>query len=181
MNKPYTWILIFIGIIGAFPLWAASFPVLPELQTYHVLGVFGSSYTTVAAGVSIHLFKKEDGKNENLHILGIYVPQEVADIRSKVGGWFLESQGTGFELGIYDQWTEAVRKKGANIALRHIRWEATSSGDRIGQTTTNILHIGFTAGTAVVGALMGVDLATIHTPTGNLVDPQLVIGIKTML
>ncbi len=151
--------------------------MLPEIQVYHTLGNRGSSYSTVAGGLAIQLSTQQVGPDRWLHILGTYSPEQIGTARGKIAGWNFHSHGQGLEIGIYDQKRMLNYFKGANIALRHIDWNEAHLGNKIGKVSADILHLGWTTGSKIL-ILVGLDFATIHTPTGSLMELEIAFGSK---
>jgi len=167
---------------GAEALKAASFPVLPELQLYHSLGTEGSSYSTIAAGTSIHLNANPSGPERFLQLLLLHVPQKVADIKGNLGKLTMETDGKGIELAVHDQWASPAGK-GATLSLRHISWDQSSDGNEIFKdVSTDVLHMGWnwaSGGASVIVWMFGFDLASIHYPWEHRAEVRFALGSRT--
>lgn len=149
--------------------------LLPEVQVYHSLGSRDSNYSTIAGGLAIQLSIKQIGPNRWLHLLGLYSPEQIGPARGKAAGWTFYSHGQGAEIGIYDQTRLIGAFKGAAIALRHLEWANTHLGNKIGKISSDVIHLGWTAGSTFM-VLLGVDFATLHTPEGSLMELQIALG-----
>lgn len=166
-------VLFLIGSMG----YAADSKVLPELQVYHSFGAQGSSYSTVAGGLAIQLSVEQRGSVRWLQLLGLYSPEQTFNRQSKAGEWLLESDGQGFEIGLYDQKQVFDYFQGANTALRHLEWEKARSGDVVGKVSADVLHLGWALGTTLM-FLWGIDFASIQTPKDHLFEIQLTLGSR---
>ncbi|MGK5092663.1 hypothetical protein WDW89_11700 [Deltaproteobacteria bacterium TL4] len=173
-----TQIFIFIFSVLILPHVAVAFPVMPELQAYHTLGIQGSSYSTGAVGLSIDLNKQPDGGNRTLNLLVLNIPTMMAELRTKVGGWYLDQEGRGAEIGLQDYWKN--KDKGATLAYRYLEWPRVRKGASIqGDAVSHILHLGWSAGKMAFITTFGLDFASTHLPDTFFIEPQLAIGLKS--
>ena len=180
MLRFYHLIVFFLIFFIASSTTYAAFPIVPEFQIYHTLGTRGSSFTTAAAGLGIYLSKDDRGADRYLQLLALYAPEEVADAQMKVGGWFTDKAGQGFEIGIQDEWKESSELRGANISLRYLAWEEAHLGSqKSGKISANTIHLGWSAGTAVLSFFIGLDFASLHTPQDYFLETQMLLGTRT--
>ncbi|MBF0238273.1 MAG: hypothetical protein HQM12_11255 [SAR324 cluster bacterium] len=172
--------LLIIGVGGVVSGTYAAFPVMPEIQAYHSWGTRNSNYSSIAAGISLFLSTNYASADRTLHILKITVPADVADVNMRVGGWFMDSEGNGVELGIHDQWHKSGETRGASLSLRHIRWDKTHIGaSPLGKTTANMIHLGWSSGKTVMSFLFGIDFVSINTPNDSFAEAQFMAGART--
>ena len=61
MSFPKHLLLFLVFFSGSCPILLASFPILPEVQVYHTVGSRGSTYSTGALGLSLHLYDEPQG------------------------------------------------------------------------------------------------------------------------
>ncbi|MBF0279063.1 MAG: hypothetical protein HQM13_14780 [SAR324 cluster bacterium] len=165
--------LLFFSVSASCPIYAVS--LLPEIQAYHSLGNRDSNYSTLAGGLAIQLSIRQLGPDRWLHLLGLFSPEQVGSARGKAGGWIFHSDGKGIEIGIYDQKRLIGAFKGAAVSIRHLEWDETHLGNKIGKISSDVIHLGWTAGSTLM-FLMGVDLATLSTPEGTLTELQFALG-----
>ena len=163
-------------------IFGATFPVLPEFQVYHTVGSRGSTYTTGALGVSLHLSDDPTGPRRYLHVLALSIPEKTIAWKSKVGSLFLSEKAYGFEFGVHDQW-QIPTGKGATLSLRKIQWPKVHDGDNeAGEASSDILHMGWNwiTGTAIVTVwLLGLDIANLNLPHDRKLEIQLALGLRT--
>jgi len=164
---------IIFSVFAISSIYAAS--LLPEIQAYHSLGSRGSNYSTIAGGLAIRLSIQQLGPDRWLHFLGLYSPQQIGSARGKAAGWTFHSHGQGIEIGIYDQKRLVGAFKGATVALRHLEWAETHLGNKTGKISSDVIHLGWTAGSTFM-FLLGLDFATLHTPRGTLMELQIALG-----
>jgi len=182
MSFPKQIFLLFFFISGSTQIFGASFPVLPEIQVYHTVGSRGSNYSTGALGLSLHLYDEPTGPGRYLHLLALSIPAKTAAWKSRVGDLFLSENGTGFEIGVHDQWV-SPSGKGATLSLRKIQWPEVRQGDTYtGEATSDILHMGWSwiSGTPIITVwLMGLDIATLNLPHDRKLEIQFALGMRT--
>ena len=182
MSFPKQIFLLFFFISGSTQIFGASFPVLPEVQVYHTVGSRGSNYSTGALGLSLHLYDEPTGPGRYLHLLALSIPVKTAAWKSRVGDLFLSENGTGFEIGVHDQWV-SPSGKGATLSLRKIQWTKVRQGDTdTGEATSDILHMGWSwiSGTPIITVwLMGLDIATLNLPHDRKLEMQFALGMRT--
>lgn len=175
---------VLLGLVGNTSwIWAQA-SVQPELYTYHSFGNRGSSYTTVAGGLSFYLMDREaGGPRRHLQILGLMVPQESLGLQAQLGDRVLQSSGQGLELVLHDQWADLVGK-GAQISLRSVRWaDVQSSGDQpSGSGSVNLFHMGWNGPVASFPDwwvwFLGLDLAQLHLPGVSYGEAQVAGGFR---
>ena len=148
--------LILLGIIISisYSIYGASFPILPELQVYHTVGSRGSTYSTGALGLSLHLYDEPQGPGRYFHLLALTIPAKTIGWKSRVGDLFLSESGSGFEIGVHDQWV-TPSGKGATLSLRKIQWPKVLQGEReLEAASSDILHMGWNwvSGTPIITA-----------------------------
>ncbi len=156
-------------------LWAQSAPVLPEFQLYHSVGSRGSSYTTLAGGLAIHLFEESGGPSRYLHVLALQVPG------ARLSSFHPETDGQGVELGVHDQWTVPAGKA-ATLSVRHLEWKEAAPESGVGKASLDALHMGWSWETGVapwVVWLFGLDLVTLHLPHDRPTELQLALGFRS--
>ena len=175
------WLLFLIP--WSCPIFGASFPILPEVQVYHTVGSRGSTYSTVALGLSLHLYDEPAGPGRYLHFLALSIPEKTVASKSRIGDLFLSENGTGFEIGVHDQWvTPSV--KGATLSLRKIQWSKVRQADSdLGEATSDIFHMGWSwiTGTPIITVwMMGLDIATLNLPHDRKLEMQLALGMRTV-
>ena len=127
-------------VLGNSTIFGATFPVLPEFQVYHTVGSRGSTYTTGALGVSLHLFDDPAGPGRYLHILALSIPEKTIAWKSKVGSLYLSQRASGFEIGVLDQW-QTPAGKGATLSLRKIQWPKVHEGDNEAKEASSDLSL----------------------------------------
>jgi len=163
-------------------IFGATFPVLPEFQVYHTVGSRGSTYTTGALGVSLHLFDDPAGPGRYLHVLALSIPEKTIAWKNKVGSLYLSEKAYGFEIGIHDQW-QMPAGKGATLSLRKIQWTKLHEGDnKPEEASSDILHMGWNwiTGTPIITVwLLGVDIANLNLPHDRKLEIQLSLGLRT--
>ena len=160
----------------------ATFPVLPEFQVYHTVGSRGSTYTTGALGVSLHLFDDPAGPGRYLQVLALSIPEKTIAWKSKVGSLYLSERASGFEIGVHDQW-DIPAGKGATLSLRKIQWPKVQEGDnKPEEASSDILHMGWNwiTGTPIITVwLLGLDIANLNLPHDRKMEIQLALGLRT--
>jgi len=175
-------LLLFL-ISVSYPILGASFPILPEIQVYHTVGSRGSTYSTGALGLSLHLYDEPAGPGRYLHILVLSIPEKTVAWKSRVGDLFLSKNGSGFEIGIHDQWV-TPSGKGATLSLRKIQWPKVRQADSdLGKATSDIFHMGWSWSTEtpiITVWLMGLDIATMYLPHDRKLEMQLALGMRTI-
>ena len=175
-------LLILVSFFGSCSIFAASFPILPELQVYHTVGSRGSTYSTGALGLSLHLYDEAQGPGRYLHLLALSIPAKTIGWKSRVGDLFLSEKGSGFEIGVHDQWVNPSGK-GATLSLRKIIWPEVFQGDtELGEASSDILHMGWSwvSGTPIITVwLMGLDIATLNLPYDRKREIQFALGMRT--
>ena len=169
-------------VLGNSTIFGATFPVLPEFQVYHTVGSRGSTYTTGALGVSLHLSDDPTGPRRYLHVLALSIPEKTIAWKSKVGSLYLSEKASGFEIGVHDQWqTPAV--KGSTLSLRKIQWPKVHEGDNEPEeASSDILHMGWNwiTGTPIITVwLLGMDIANLNLPHDHKLEIQLALGLRT--
>ena len=169
-------------VLGNSTIIGATFPVLPEFQVYHTVGSRGSTYTTGALGVSLHLFDDPAGLGRYLHILALSIPEKTIAWKSKVGSLYLSQRASGFEIGVHDQWLTPAGK-GASLSLRKIQWPKVQEGDNEAEeASSDILHMGWNwiTGTPIITVwLLGLDIANLNLPHDRKLEIQLTLGLRT--
>ena len=174
--------LFFLFISGSCPIFAASFPLLPEAQVYHTVGSRGSTYSTGALGLSLHLYDEPNGPGRYFHLLVLSIPGKTIGWKSRVGDLFLSENGSGFEIGVHDQWV-TPSGKGATLSLRKILWPKVRQGDtELGEASSDVLHMGWSwiSGSPIITVwLMGLDIATLNLPHDRKLEMQFALGIRT--
>ena len=180
LPKLFFWLLFLIS--GSCPILGASFPILPEIQLYHTVGSRGSTYSTGALGLSLHLYDEPAGPGRYLHFLALSVPEKTFYWESRLGDLFLSKNGTGFEIGVHDQWV-TPSWKGATLSLRKIQWPMVRKAESdLGEATSDIFHMGWSwiTGTPIITVwLMGLDIATLNLPHDRKLEIQLALGMRT--
>jgi hypothetical protein len=175
-------LLFLILFSGSYPIFAASFPILPEVQVYHTVGSRGSTYSTGALGLSLHLYDEPAGPERYFHLLALSIPAKTIGWKSRVGDLFLSENGTGFEIGVHDQWVTPAGK-GATLSLRKIQWPEVRQGEtELGEASSDILHMGWSwvSGTPIITVwLMGLDIATLNLPNDRIMEMQFALGMRT--
>ena len=171
-----------IFFVGSCPIFATSFPILPEIQVYHTVGSRGSTYSTGALGLSLHLYDEPEGPGRYFHLIALSIPVKTIGWKSRVGDLFLSEKGSGIEIGIHDQW-ESPSGKGATVSLRKIIWPLVIQGEtELGEASSDILHMGWSwiSGTPIITVwLMGLDIATLNLPYDRKLEMQFALGIRT--
>ena len=175
------WVLLFF-VVRLQEINAAGFPVLPEFQIYHTVGNRGSSYSTGALGLALHLYDEPGGPGRYLHLLALQIPKETIGWKSRVAKLHLEQDGVGFELAVHDQWSNPAGK-GATLSLRQIQWAEVKEGDiSLGEASSDTLHMGWSwvSGTPIITVwLLGLDFSTLHLPNERPMEAQLALGLRT--
>ena len=163
-------------------IFGATFPVIPEFQVYHTVGSRGSTYTTGALGISLHLFDEPSGPARYLHVLALRIPEKTIAWKSKVGSMYLTEKSSGFEIGVHDQW-QSPAGKGATLSLRKIQWPKVHEGDNgPEEASSDILHMGWNwiTGTPVITVwLLGLDIANLNLPYDRKLEIQIALGMRT--
>ena len=163
-------------------IFGATFPILPEIQVYHTVGSRGSTYTTGAFGISLHLFDDTAGIGRHLHVLALSIPEKTVAWKSKVGSMYLSENASGFEIGVHDQW-QAPAGKGASLSLRKIQWPKVHEGDNEPlEASSDILHMGWNwiTGTPIITVwLLGLDIANLNLPHDRKLEIQIALGMRT--
>ena len=181
LTKHFFLLLFLISV--SYPILGASFPILPEIQVYHTVGSRGSTYSTGALGLSLHLYDEPTGPGRYLHFLALSIPEKTVAWKSRVGDLFLSKNGTGFEIGVHDQWV-TPSGKGATLSLRKIQWPKVRQADSdLGKATSDIFHMGWSwiTGTPIITVwLMGLDIATMYLPHDRKLEMQLALGMRTV-
>ena len=179
--KQILFILLYT-VLGNSTIFGATFPVLPEFQVYHTVGSRGSTYTTGALGVSLHLFDDHDGPGRYLHVLALSIPEKTIAWKSKVGALYLSERASGFEIGVHDQWQTSAGK-GATLSLRKIQWPKVHEGDNEAEeASSDILHMGWNwiTGTPIITVwLLGLDIANLNLPHDRKLEIQFTLGLRT--
>ena len=169
-------------VFGNSTIIGATFPVLPEFQVYHTVGSRGSTYTTGALGVSLHLFEDPAGPGRYLHILALSIPEKTIAWKSKVGSLYLSQRASGFEIGVLDQW-QTPAGKGATLSLRKIQLPKVHEGNNEPEeASSDILHMGWNwiTGTPIITVwLLGLDIANLDLPHDRKLEIQLAVGLRT--
>jgi len=169
-------------VLGNSTIFGATFPVLPEFQVYHTVGSRGSTYTTGAIGVSLHLFDYPSEYGRFLHVLALSIPEKTVAWKSKFGSMYLSENASGFEIGVHDQW-QTPAGKGATLSLRKIQWpKVYEGGDDSEEASSDILHMGWNwiTGTPVVTVwLFGLDIANLNLPHDRKLEIQIALGMRT--
>ena len=169
-------------VLGNSTIFGATLPILPEFQFYHNVGSSGSTYTTGALGVSLHLFDDPAGAGRYLHVLALIIPEKTIAWKSKVGSLYLIEKASGFEIGVHDQW-QMPAGKGATLSLRKIQWPKVHEGDKEPEeASSDILHMGWNwiTGTPIITVwLLGVDIANLNLPNDRKLEIQLALGLRT--
>ena len=169
-------------VLGNSTILGATFPVLPEFQVYHTVGTRGSTYTTGAIGVSLHLFDNPGDNGRYLHVLALSIPEKTVAWKSKVGSMYLSENASGFEIGVHDQWQNPAGK-GATLSLRKIQWPKVHEGeDDSEEASSDILHMGWNwiTGTPVITVwLLGLDIANLNLPHDRKLEIQIALGMRT--
>ena len=169
-------------VLGNSTIIGATFPVLPEFQVYHTVGSRGSTYTTGALGVSLHLFDDSAGTGRYLHVLALSILDKKVAWKSKVGSMYLSENASGFEIGVHDQW-QTRAGKGATLSLRKIQWPKLHQGDKDPEeASSDILHMGWnwiTGKPIITVWLMGLDIANLNLPHDRKLEIQLALGLRT--
>ncbi|MEC9011360.1 MAG: hypothetical protein VYA87_02850, partial [SAR324 cluster bacterium] len=101
---------------------------------------------------------------------------------SRVGDLYLSESGSGFEIGVHDQWVTPAGK-GANLSLRKIQWHEVRQGDtELGEASSDALHMGWSwvSGAPIITVwLMGLDIATLDLPRDRKLEMQFALGMRT--
>lgn len=173
---------VLFTVLGNSTIFGATFPVLPEFQVYHTVGSRGSTYTTGALGISLHLFDDPSGPGRYLHVLALSIPEKTIAWKSKVGSLYLSEKASGFEIGVHDQW-QMPAGKGATLSLRKIQWPKVHEGDNEAEeASSDILHMGWNwiTGTPIITVwLLGLDIANLNLPHDRKLEIQLALGLRT--
>ena len=171
------------SVLGNSIIFGATFPVLPEFQVYHTVGSRGSTYTTGALGVSLHLFDDPAGPGRYLHFLALRIPERTIAWKSKVGSLYLIEKASGFEIGVHDKW-QMPAGKGATLSLRKIQWPKVHEGDdESEEASSDILHMGWNwiTGTPIITVwILGLDIANLNLPHDRKLEIQLSLGLRTV-
>ena len=182
MSFPKHLLFILFLITANSPVFGASFPILPEAQVYHTVGSRGSTYSTGALGLSLHLYDEPAGPGRYIHLLALSIPAKTIGWKSRVGDLFLSENGSGFEIGVHDQWVNPSGK-GATLPLRKIQWPKVRQGDtELGEATSDIVHMGWSwiTGTPIITVwLLGLDIATLNLPHDRKLEMQFALGMRT--
>ena len=169
-------------VLGNSTIFGATFPVLPEFQVYHTVGSRGSTYTTGALGISLHLFDDPAGSGRYLHVLALSIPEKTIAWKSKVGSLYLSEKASGFEIGVHDQW-QTPAGKGATFSLRKIQWSKVHEGDNEAEeASSDILHMGWNwiTGTPIITVwLLGLDIVNLNLLHDRKLEIQLALGLRT--
>ncbi len=183
MSFPKHLLLFLVFFSGSCPILLASFPILPELQVYHTVGSRGSTYSTGALGLSLHLYDEPQGPGRYFHLLALTIPAKTIGWKSRVGDLFLSESGSGFEIGVHDQWV-TPSGKGATLSLRKIQWPKVLQGEReLEAASSDILHMGWNwvTGTPIITVwLIGLDIATLDLPHDRKLEIQFSLGMRTV-
>ena len=177
-------ILFFVlyTVLGNSSIFGATFPILPEFQVYHTVGSRGSTYTTGALGVSLHLYDDPGGPGRYLHVLALNIPKKTIAWKNKVGALYLIEKASGFEIGVHDQW-QMPSGKGATLSLRKLQWPKLHDGDNeLQEASSDILHMGWnwiTGRPIVTVWLLGVDIANLNLLHDRKLEIQLSLGLRT--
>ena len=170
------------AVLGKSTIFGATFPVLPEFQVYHTVGTRGSTYTTGALGVSLHLFDDPNGPGRFLHVLVLNIPEKTVAWKSKIGSMYLSENASGFEIGVHDQW-QTPAGKGATLSLRKIKWPKVFEGDKEPEeASSDILHMGWNwiTGTPIITVwFLGLDFANMNLPYDRKLEMQIALGMRT--
>ena len=179
-SKQLFFLLIIISMSNR--IFGASFPILPEVQVYHTVGSRGSNYSTGGVGLSLHLYEDSNGSNRYLHLLALGVPVKTIGWRSRVGDVFLSENGSGFELGVHDQWGD-LSEKGATLSIRKIKWPKVKKGDFfLGEASSDIFHMGWSwiSGVPIITVwLMSLDVASLNLPHDRKLEVEVGLGMRT--
>ena len=171
-------------VLGKSTILGATFPILPEFQVYHTVGSRGSTYTTGALGISLHLFDEPSGPGRYLHVLALRVPEKTIAWKSKVGPMYISEKSSGFEIGVHDQW-ESPAGKGATLSLRKIEWPKIHDGNNeFEESSSDILHMGWnwiTGKPIVTVWLLGLDIANLNLPSERKLEIQISLGLRTSI
>ena len=174
--------LLFCLILGSYQILFASFPILPELQVYHTVGSRGSTYSTGAVGLSLHLYDEPEGPGRYLHLLALNVPAKVFGWSARLGDLYLIENGSGVEIGLHDQWG-TPSGKGARLSLRRIRWpQLRSSNLDFVEASSDTLHMGWNwiSGKPVITVwLLGLDITSLNLPVERRFEIQFALGMRT--
>ncbi len=183
MSLPKHLFLFIVFFFGSCPILLASFPILPEVQVYHTVGSRGSTYSTGALGLSLHLYDESQGPGRYFHLLALTVPAKTIGWKSRVGDLFLSESGSGFEIGLHDQWV-TPSGKGATLSLRKIHWPKVRRGEtEFEEASSDILHMGWSwvSGTPIITVwLIGLDIATLDLPHDRKQEIQFALGMRTV-
>ena len=175
-------LFVLYTVLGNSTIFGATFPIFPELKVYHTVGSRGSTYTTGALGVSLHLFDDPAGPGRYLHVLALSIPEKTIAWKSKVGSMYLSEKASGFEIGVHDQW-QTPAGKGATLSLRKIQWPKVHEGDNeLEQASSDILHMGWNwiTGTPIVTVwLLGLDIANLNLHYDRKLEVQITLGLRT--
>ena len=174
--------LLFCIIFGSYQILFASFPILPEIQVYHTVGSRGSTYSTAALGLSLHLYDEPEGPGRYLHLLALNVPAKVVGWNTRLGNLYLNENGSGVEIGLHDQWV-APSGKGARLSLRRIKWpKVRRTNLDLVEVTSDTLHMGWNwiSGKPIITLwLLGLDIASLNLPTERKFEIQFALGMRT--
>jgi len=180
---PKQFIYIILFFLTSSKVFGASFPILPEIQVYHTVGSRGSNYSTGGIGLSLHLYDEQGGLSRYLHLLALSIPKKTMGWKSRVGDSILIEKGSGYELGVHDQWVNQSGK-GATLSIRKIKWPNLSQGSlQEGEGTSDILHMGWSwiSGTPIITVwLMALDIASLNLPYGRKIEMEFGLGIRTL-
>ena len=183
MSFPKHLLLFLVFFSVSCPILLASFPILPEVQVYHTVGSRGSTYSTGALGLSLHLYDEPQGPGRYFHLLALTIPAKTIGWKSRVGDLFLSESGSGFEIGVHDQWV-TPSGKGATLSLRKIQWPKVLQGEReLEAASSDILHMGWNwvTGTPIITVwLIGLDIATLDLPHDRKLEIQFSLGMRTV-
>jgi len=182
MLLPKKFILLILFILTSNIVRGASFPILPEIQVYHTVGSRGSNYSTGGIGLSLHLYDEQDGSSRYIHLLALSIPKKTFGWKSKVGDSILSEKGSGYELGVHDQWV-SPSSKGATLSIRKITWPKLSLGNsQEGEGSSDILHMGWSwiSGSPIITVwLMSLDIASLNMPFDRKIELEFGLGIRT--
>ena len=170
------------AVLSNSTIFGATFPVLPEFQVYHTVGSRGSTYTTGALGISLHLFDDPNGPGRYLHVLALSIPEKTVAWKSKFGSMYLAEKASGLEIGIHDQW-QTPAGKGATLSLRKIKWPKVHEGENEPkEASSDTLHMGWNwiTGTPIVTVwLLGLDFTNLNLPHDSKLEIQVALGLRT--
>ena len=115
--------------------------------------------------------------------MALTIPAKTIGWKSRVGDLFLSESGSGFEIGVHDQWV-TPSGKGATLSLRKIQWPKVRQGEReLEEASSDILHMGWNwvTGTPIITVwLIGLDIATLDLPHDRKLEIQFSLGMRTV-